>query len=1427
MVELVPVEEIPDFESFVEVWIALFGRSESLSITAICAQFWECDYPSILSHRAILDVARTRFPIQFRPLIRILRAMTAAGFLGTDPLSTADHALEGEELTEAREICMRCVFNYFQRLPTYTQAAPATATTGSSAMYEKLPERYGSSSVATGVTYANTKALKLPGGSILPPATQGRLLSGDGGDLLVIAWHHEHSGWKLLLEFLNDYVNRKRLSSGAGYYPVSFTRSRQMAIPVSLQEIGVEMDLAGDEAIVTDILDLIRSVIQDNPPLGEQLMVAMESGGAVVAHTMVGTQPPDLIQLTVMILEDAMSRSSAQPRDNSFTPLITSAMSVLSALLALPRFAAKVWLYVRSTTSLFGSEKSIGFTSAVLATERLTGHYTMTLALLHLVQQLFREASSSVVQVLQENPKLHPVKQEVLLRMARFVHAEIWVEHMSWKYAQLGDRFEIGRRVSSLYAEVLQHSSPALKDGPFGSLSQAITEVFLLRATTSTITPLVSSLTTAGALLDMLYSSRRYSDARRLIYMLESHLSLTCVLLTCKQTLALSSEPSLLEQALCAKVGGSMTAFDAGVPRIDPVDALAAYIKGKSVGCLVPVLATRVLFALCLSLSSAHGSPPTIIGHLSNPEATVSTLVHIVQHPYDDPHLRNAVWDFITLAVDKEPALARLFVTGHFRAPSLKASEKGNERASESGSVTKAINAVSVACDMLIQWKELYESNPQLLASLLRFLDVVWQHGHEHKQHLEAIRNDVNLFQRLAAIIAEELGPSPDYRTQDYVEIDGRRRSICHEAVSAHCYRIAIKAHAVHIVAVDIRMHLDSQSQPDSPTAPKPPSYIALDGILRSKEQLTKLIQEAVTSDYDPGLYDELADQICTEFPSLIMSHLKVEEPMVEREYGDAFAFSTPLFQLRLQPYATESKMVAIIEAHKRLTSINLNLSLTYVQTTLTESWQYLLLQTVTYVRAQPPIRRTFLELAVIVSDLIASESRSGDMMSEIHCARLSLLLAMLEVVWFSDSDDAQEVEQFVNLVANVRGIILNASQPPARSLLRQVTVPFHQPLLQIVYFCVRQSRKFARLLKAAQRLKISAMLEATLTLVITHLRLSFDNASVSLDLELDQDMQLLVAVFEQCTRLDLNPSPLFWLTRCQETDVIRASLHLYSRMDLVGLSDIALLRARKQPLYAPHVLMFHMALANIPSAAERLASEGVLSAYSDNGISSAIQAGLIDVVIPELPGERSPAHHAYCSMLSVVAGVITAVGRHGHYFDAQASGLLQLFGDQIHRALSWTIDNPLSLPLIEEMEQSVNVFAAIAQNSPRDGASDAVKEVLRFFTLDALFLLQQLNYALTHPNHLASLFEPITADERTKFEAESGNPAMSASGEFVDFVKRPFLTKIVHRLFLLSGSILSALIAISGAETVLLSDQEDWSISEALVVPVGGFPFL
>ena len=338
-------------------------------------------------------------------------------------------------------------------------------------------------------------------------------------------------------------------------------------------------------------------------------------------------------------------------------------------------------------------------------------------------------------------------------------------------------------------------------------------------------------------------------------------------------------------------------------------------------------------------------------------------------------------------------------------------------------------------------------------------------------------------------------------------------------------------------------------------------------------------------------------------------------------------------------------------------------------------------------------------------------------------------------------------------------------------------------------------------------------MVEATLNLVIDALQIVFTSARTKRDVELDKDMELLVAVFAQCTRKDLNPSSTSWLARCQETDVI-----LYTHIDLVGFSDLPLLVSRKQPLYIPRILLFHMALVSNPTAAERFASEGVLAAYSNNTISTAISAGLLDVSLPELPGERSPAHSAYCSMLAMVAVVISCLGISHHYFDAEAAGFVQLYGNQISRTFSWTVGDAITWPLLEEMEQVVALFYAIAASTPGRSSKPrpAGEKILRAFTVSGLKLLQQLNYAITHPNHLASLLEPVTSKERAALEKEHSNTQAG-----LDPLNRPLILQLVHRLFKLSSNILETLLTISRADTVLLLSQDDWPLQEAVVIPV------
>ncbi|KAF5333235.1 hypothetical protein D9611_002829 [Ephemerocybe angulata] len=1432
LVELVEVEYIPDFDGLVDVWVALFGRSESSCVAPLCSQYWQQDYKLNPARAAIIDVARNRFPVQIQPLLKLLRAMTGAGFLETDPLSTADHGPEGDVLSPERQVCDRFVYYFFRQLPRYAQYIPLSECTGPHPVYEKQPERYSSGS--TTFTYTNTRPIRLPGGSCLKARSIGTVISADSSDHIVVSWLHEHSGWKLILEILTDYVNRRHLhqKSGGPLQDLSFARraASTSAITLHIAQAGMEINEDNDEVIVTESLDLVRSIIQANPDLAEMLMASLEDGEPVVSHLRTELQPPDLVQLTTMILEEALSRSNGRARSDTRIQLITSALSVLSALLANPTYSNRVWLYIRSTTALFGTEKRPGNASGVLSSERATGHYTMTLALLYLVQQLFYDATLSI---LPDNTKLQQLKEEVLLRAVRFVHTEIWIEHLGWKYAQLGDRFEIGRRIASLYSSILKLSPLTVENRPYALLSQTIADVLLFKATTSTISPLVSSLSSGAHISRMLRSSRRYGDTRRLLLLLDALLQLSRQILNLKMNsgAAAAAKPSLLEQLFCARVIGPGAATQENIiSRQEPIDVLAGYVRDRDIGPDVPLQAIRLLTTLATSMSLVSPSPPTIIGHLSRPEEVVSSFVRIIEHPYDDVDLRIAIWNFITLVVDTEPALGGLFVTGKFRMAvdvKMEAEDVKGKKKEEVDVKEKAVvpvgksaqrNTLSTANEFLSSWKQLWEFNPQLLSTILHFLTVVWEHALEHKASISAMQADPKFWAIISGIIQEEVGPVPEYETTEYLMIEKLRHSNHHEAVVFHAYRTLAKSFAVQLASLDIGYHLQSTASNGAPK--KPQSFLALEPRFKVEEELSELLSEAAPSPYAPSLYDKVTEILKRDFPGLSLSELESQDPLSDRQYGDRFTFSLPLLQERLQAYRAVLEVDPMEEdptdvVTRAVLSINLNLSLTHAQNALGESWETLLRHSIPYLRSDAGVRPILINIAADISSGIALEKRQGEMMASIHGTRLSLLLAILEVAWFSSTPKPAETKAFFSLVKNLRDIVLNKAQAPITSFMSTLPNPFHRPLLQLIFFCAKEAGLLMNrpnVPNSDQRLTIFQTIEAALNLVLEGLAIVFVAAQSRQDVDLDRDMELLVSVFQQCSRPDVSPSSTYWLSRCQETDVMRSSLELFSRTDLSGLSNLPLLLSRKHPLYAPHILLFHMAVVSNPIAAERLASEGLLSAYSNNSISAAISSGRVDVIVPELPGERSPVHLEYCSMLAIVAAVITAFGRHNHYFDAEACGFVQLYGDQISRALSWTVGDSITMPLVEEIEQTVNLFYAIAASVPTAAKlNPAVEKVLRVFTSHSLLLLQQINYAVTHPNHLGSLFEPITSDERTQHEKSQG---------IADPLKRPLIAHLVHRLFRLSSNIVGTLVCISKADMVLVGNQEDWPLNEALVVP-------
>ncbi|KIK14228.1 hypothetical protein PISMIDRAFT_358792 [Pisolithus microcarpus 441] len=122
-------------------------------------------------------------------------------------------------------------------------------------------------------------------------------------------------------------------------------------------------------------------------------------------------------------------------------------------------------------------------------------------------------------------------------------------------------------------------------------------------------------------------------------------------------------------------------------------------------------------------------------------------------------------------------------------------------------------------------------------------------------------------------------------------------------------------------------------------------------------------------------------------------------------------------------------------------------------------------------------------------------------------------------------------VESFITLVSNVYTTLLNEAQP--LSPVIPWDAPFTVSQDSAANTALRRAPHSLRPLHiASKRLTVTELVDATVTLVVDVLRLTFDSARTYLDLDLDREYGALVADVEQCTRPDICSSPLPWLTK-------------------------------------------------------------------------------------------------------------------------------------------------------------------------------------------------------------------------------------------------------------------------------------------------------
>ncbi|CAG8583134.1 16260_t:CDS:2, partial [Acaulospora colombiana] len=1375
---------------------------------------------------------------------------------------------------ESRKSNSRHVFHYLDQMDTYAMVLQQSGPMGFRHMWETVTEHASGSAngFAMGgesrMLYTNLHPFLLPGGSVLPAKSRGVLVSGGSGKPLIVNWAHRHSGWSLLLEVLDECANRINNPSssspnlpthppmitqgnlqGTPHPNLHLKRGNIRPIPFTLMAIGVDFSSIDIQNLIIELLDLFRSVVMhkddaSHVALFESMEQSSDSTSLVEPFEddrpldTSGIRKFDVAQIVVRILSDALARAGSKSSYSSKSAdTISKNHQLITRLLGLATDGFGFGTSPHVSTSQEYLQSSIpqpgimvqSTTAVVLAAERATGSYSITLSIISLTRSLLDNAIESDLGTDVEAE----LRGQVLLNAIRFVHTNIWCEYSGWKYKRLGDRFEIGRRVAEIYYDILKNwtagsdeAANSTNGAVFRSIATYLLEVFLLNATNATLAPLVHALTVGQDMSRALKSAKRDSEDAELVWLLQTFLLLSRILLAYKQSSPLHRRQSLLEHRLCAGTSLNFSVSSRQAKSI-PIDALVNFVTTNDMGPHIPVYATDLLSSLALAFSEIEPSPPSLVTYMTDAEDATRALVNIVQNVYENPRLRRSIWNFMATTVEHQPALATSFVTGSFYTREMSTDIPSTEgpAVKDNSSSTNRSNATRSALNIATQtaptWEGLWEKDSAILCAIMRFINAAWREKLKHSAALEAVRKDTAFWTRMVWVLRQVLSPKRVDMDGDRMDVD-RPDKIQHVRITTSAYHTLIQAYVIEIFAIEIR----SQLLPKRPSNTTAISLMALKNFLQVGNSLSQHLQEAIDSSFDIELHTRVHQYFHDAFPRFALEAIQSPFPITQRIFGAEYLYQVHLLEPRLLPQFKDRETATRLRLFvSELQSVNCNWSLVDSQIELTRAWKRFLQAGGATLHGDDKLRHELLRLSVLVSQKIAQEERGGSTMITVHTERLGVLLALLESTWpLSLTASKEAVEVFTKLLQNVHAIIMSDTFSPLRSLQEAYSNDnsgFHRTILQIAYFCTRKARTLfmkREMLTAEQTAVIASAMLAIVGFVSVGLSNTIDMAKIQQSVELDRDMELLVAVFEQSTRPELHTSPQLWLERVQELNLARSSLELLTKCDIGGnLMNGDDLRNQRFPLYARHMLGIQLCLSSMDSSAETLALSAAMPAYCNISIANDLTVGTLNVFHPELPGDRNPGHQAWCTILSIVTGLVDVIGpSSGYFIETEVASFIQFYGAQISRALEWNVGVPLNSGTIEELEGVTGLFHAVSVGvNPHSAADAQANSMLQIFAEKALILLQHLNYALSHPNHLTSLFEATRSDERRALETEIGQGVNMASAlELLDVSKRPFSASLTQRLHSIVRNIVSTLVILTRGDEVITNEPEDWPTS-------------
>lgn len=578
----------------------------------------------------IFHIARSRFPYETVPFLRLCRALVSGHSVNDDGLPRVLEELEN------MGTFTQVVHPAFQGYETIREDENANfvSLTRSLPMFEGFSHSHL-------LETETSSALVVSGSSEIPASTVGQVISESRP--AVIMWQHQYSCLSYLGSWLEEWSESGAVCSG--------------------------WDAESATEIIGLLADLVASAkdvrTQDSAGTTAKRILEMASDGL--------SRQGDIVSVVLDIFERNLQSIGTQgDAASTLDPIMACMRFIQEVMKVLP---SRVWPFF-SRSSFIGSDGKGGVMSGVIsAMEIPSGEYPFLVSCVNLFEAAIEDAASRAV--LRKSPGSiagkstivsdwsagipSHVMRSILLNFTRIM-IEIFNSNGNWRFNFPEQRFKINGMLATCFDRILYYAY-GINDSP--KLESKITGVF--SASAGYILDLLRPRSTADLPFNPIL--RLISDGlqtpptlhMRYLTLIESQVNSTlnlCIKLV--QAARLSEQPaSLLEEQL----------FKAA-PVLVKLYALHDAYRLSAVGLLEILITTAA--------SNPDNEPPSLVGHLGAESSCLFLdVLSQLDKPLADDALLLSVWRLLATFVSKRQQWLAVFIlTGASPRQTLKKSDK-------------------------------------------------------------------------------------------------------------------------------------------------------------------------------------------------------------------------------------------------------------------------------------------------------------------------------------------------------------------------------------------------------------------------------------------------------------------------------------------------------------------------------------------------------------------------------------------------------------------------------------------------------------------------------------------------------------------------------------------------------------------------------